>query len=432
MTKNIFSFRLIFVLNIIKHVFLPFYIKLMKLIFFILFSFLVIPLFAVNNEVDKTIQAKEWLKNQTLTFIENKGQFADSEGNPADNVLFKASYGNCDIYITTEGLSYVFAKYDKVKGKSTDPTDFHRIHVEKVLENKTVSYYRLDMNLQGSAINKSQIVKELPGKQGVTNYFYPHCPEGIYGVQEYGKITIKNIYEGIDWVIYTNADNKESPLKYDFVVHPQADYKDIKIKFVNAQSTSLIDHGSKLKIQTIAGNIEEGNLYSYLQNSTEKQAIKTNYKANADSTLEFEIGAYDKTKTLVIDPLVWATYYDGDYANGFTSICTDSQDNIYISGNTISSNLPTQQLTGAYFQSPGGGGNDTFILKFNSQGKRQWATYYGGNDLDNSACIVADHQDNIYITGETQSINFPTQELTGAFFQSQMAGFDDAFIIKFH
>jgi gliding motility-associated-like protein len=407
--------------------------KSMKFIFFVLFSFLVFPLLADNNEVDKTSQAKEWLKNQPLNFIENKGQFADSEGNPADNVLFKASYGNCDIYITTEGLSYVFAKYEKVKGKSTDSTDFQRIPGEKALENKTVSYYRLDMNLQGSAINKSQIVKELPGKQGVTNYFYPHCPEGIYGVQEYGKITIKNIYNGIDWVIYTNANNKESPLKYDFVVHPQADYKDIKIKFINAQSTHLTDNGTKLKIQTIAGTIEEGNLYSYLQNSTEKQAIKTNYKANADSTLEFEIGAYDKFKTLVIDPLVWATYYGGNNMDNLYSICTDSDDNIYVTGGTNYTNFPTHPMPGAYVQpvNPGTGG--VVLLKFNKDCVRLWATYYGGDYQDYATAICTDTKDNIYITGRTESSDFPLQTpINGGYFQINNAGRADAFILKFN
>jgi gliding motility-associated-like protein len=404
----------------------------MRHIFLILFSFFSITSFAGSNEIDKTKQAKEWLRKKPLAFIENKGQFTDSEGKPSDNVLFKASYGNCDIYITTEGLSYVFVKYEEKQQKSRDTNDFQRLPGEKTVNNKTVSFYRMDMNLQGSNINKTQIIKELPGKQGVTNYFYPHCPEGIYGVQEYGKITIKNIYKGIDWVIYTNADNKESPLKYDFVVQPQADYKDIKIKFVNAQSTSLADNGTKLKIQTIAGNIEEGNLYSYLENSTEKQAIKTKYIANADSTLQFELGTYDKTKTLVIDPMVWATYYGGSNENGFISICTDSQDNIYITGITLPTNLPTQLLPGAFFQSVGGGGYDTFILKFTTKGIRLWATYYGGFDSDNCASILADSQDNIYITGETGSSDFPTQELTGAYFQANMAGIDDAFIIKFN
>lgn len=146
----------------------------MKLGFIVLFSFLSISLIAGNNDIDKTKQAKEWLKNQPLAFVENKGQFTNSDGTPADNVLFKASYGDCDIYITTEGISYVFHKYEKSQVKSIDTNAFRRMTGEKPVENQTVSYYRLDMNLQGSTINKTEIIKELAGKQGVTNYFYPH------------------------------------------------------------------------------------------------------------------------------------------------------------------------------------------------------------------------------------------------------------------
>ncbi|MDO9256888.1 MAG: SBBP repeat-containing protein [Bacteroidales bacterium] len=403
----------------------------MRTIVLVVFSFLTIGLFAGNEPVDKTRQAKEWLKNQPLSFIENKGQLTNTDGNPADNVLFKASYGDCDIYITTEGISYVFVKYDKMKGHRIDTNDIHSKFGQKEMENKTVSYYRLDMNLQGSSINKTQIIKELPGKQGVTNYFYPHCPEGIYGVQEYGKITIKNIYKGIDWVIYTNAENKEAPLKYDFVVQPQANYKDIKIKFVNAQSTLLTDNGTKLKIQTIAGNIEEGNLYSYLQNSTAKQSIKTTYIANSDSTLEFELGAYDKTKTLVIDPLVWATYYGGSGEDEFYAVSTDAEDNLYITGKVGSSDFPNQNLSSAFWQPTNQGNFDAVILKFDSQGIRQWSTYYGGSLQDQARSICTDTQGNVYVTGETNSINFPLQKSTNAYYQGSNRGEYDIFILKF-
>ena len=403
----------------------------MKLALLVLFGFLSSAIIAGNNDIDKTKQAKEWLKNQPLAFVENKGQFTDSEGKPATNVLFRASYGNCDIYITTEGISYVFVKYDKIKSNSIDTNDIRSKFGQKAIENKTASYYRLDMNLQGSSINKTQIIKELPGKQGVTNYFYPTCPDGIYGVQEYGKITIKNIYKGIDWVIYTNAGNKESPLKYDFVVQPQANYKDIKIKFLNAQSTRLTDNCTKLKIQTIAGTIEEGNLYSYVQNSTEKQAIKTNYTANTDSTLQFEIGAYDKTKTLVIDPIVWATYYGGYYNDALYSICTDSEDNLYLTGTTFSSDFPTQLLGGAYWQPLKVGDGNAMILKFDNTGVRKWVTYYGGSLVEEARSICVDSQDNIYVTGSTSSSDFPTQQFAGAFYQSNNSGYGDIFILKF-
>jgi gliding motility-associated-like protein len=403
----------------------------MKKTLIILLFFLSFSSYAGNNKTDKTKEAKarEWINNQPLEFIENKGQFTNTDGKPADNVLFKTSFGGCDIYITDKGLSYVFVKMetDGSKEKEEQNPKFG----EREEENKKVSYYRLDMNLEDAHISKSNIIKENESKQGHSNYFYAHCPEGIYDVKGYGKITIKNIYKGIDWIIYTNSDSKEHPLKYDFVVHPEADYKDIRIKFLNAQSTSLSDNDTKLKIETIAGNIEEGNLFSYQANNNNE--ISSKYVINKDSIICFEIANYDTTKTLVIDPLVWATYYGGSFHDGFRSICADNQGNIIITGYTYSTVFPNYNLTGAYWQPVfAGGSTDIILLKFNSQSIRQWVTFYGGinKEYGNSTCV--DNQDNIYITGETQSQNFPTQQLTGAYWQAINGGSNDAFILKFN
>jgi gliding motility-associated-like protein len=409
----------------------------MKFIFLALFTVLSISLLAGDLLETKETDAKKWLNNYELQFVENKGQFTDSEGKPATEVLFKASSGNLDIYITTKGLSYVFIKQEEPPEEKTTSRYQDNMPDKRKKENRNAFLYRLDMNLQGAVIDKEQIIKELPGKQGFTNYFYPNCPEGIYGVRDYGKITIKNIYKGIDWVIYTNSGSNGQPLKYDFVVQPQADYKDIKMMFVNAQSTTLTDNDTKLKIKTIAGTIEEGGLYSYLKSSAGKQAVTTRYTIDKNNLVQFEVGEYDKTKPLVIDPLVWATYYGQmNSLDCFESMCVDNQDNVYITGYSASPGYPTKQLSGAFWQPTNAGNFDCIIIKFNDRGVRQWATYYGGSWDDctgdqgvNSIC--SDSQNNIYIAGTTASQDFPLQQLTGAYYQSTNVDHSSAFILKF-
>ncbi len=428
--------------------------RILVLLFLVSFT-----LFAGNNKADKATEAKAkaWVKNQQLEFIENKGQFTTTEGKPADNVLFKTSFGSCDIYITDKGISYVFIKFEEKEeveesneAKETYQNSAKSTHVslpsphrrgaggvdkggggevKEEDENKNILYYRLDMDLVGANITKDNIIKEEESPQGHYNYFYPHCPEGIYDVKGFGKITIKNIYKGIDWVIYTNKNNKEHPLKYDFIIHPEANYKDIKIKYLNAQSISLLDKDTKLKIQTIAGNIEEGNIYTY-QNNKEKE-IQSKYIINNDSTISFTINDYDKTQDLVIDPLVWATYYGGSFNDGFVSICVDSTDNILITGYSSSLDFPTQQMTGAFWQAIEIY-CDITILKFNNIGVRLWATYYGGSNYDYSNSICIDSHYDIYILGYTSSTNMPVQQLAGAYWQPTSSGIDDLFIIKFN
>ena len=409
----------------------------MRTTILILLSIISFTLIAGNGKVDKAqgAKAKAWVKNQQLEFIENKGQFTNTEGKPADNVLFKACYGSCDIYITDKGLSYVFIKFEEDKAignrqKAIGGKEDKAFGEREEEENQIPLYYRLDMDLVGAHIDKNNIIKEEESTQGYYNYIYPHCPKGIYNVKGYGKITIKNIYKGIDWVIYTNPNNKEHPLKYDFVVHPEANYKDIKIKYLNADNTSLLDKDSKLKIQTIAGNIEEGNIYSYQNNK--EQEISSKYILNDnDSSISFNINAYDNTQTLIIDPLVWATYYGGTNHDGFRGVYTDSSYNLYVSGYTFSTDFPTLQLIGAYWQPLNGGGTtDAMILKFSSTGVRLWSTYFGGNAYDQCEAMTVDSQDNVFVTGFTSSSNLPIQLLAGAYSQTTFGGGSDAFMIK--
>ena len=400
----------------------------MKFSYLLFFCLLPGTLFAGIDTTEKTreAKAKEWIKNQPKAFIENNGQFTDTDGNIADNVLFKTSFQNCDIYITTKGLSYVFIKSVTEESDTIIKSSFHgQEHVSRKL-----SYYRLDMNLEGAKIDKQNVIKEHPIEQGYINYFYAHCANGIFNTQEYGKITITNIYKGIDWIIYTNTGTEGKHLKYDFVVHPQADYKDIKINFLNAKSTNLLENDTRLIIETIAGQIEEGNLYTYISDETEDQCLSSKYVINKDNSIEFEIESFDKTKTLVIDPLVWATYYGGstdfDYLE---SICVDSQDNVYISGSSNSTDFPIQQQAGAFWQGNKAGAYDIIILKFNSKGVRQWTTFYGGGSEDLGSSVCIDNKDNLYITGFTRSSNFPLKKLAGAYWQNT---FTNYFLIKFN
>ncbi|MEI8203256.1 MAG: SBBP repeat-containing protein [Bacteroidota bacterium] len=248
----------------------------------------------------------------------------------------------------------------------------------------------------------------------------------------FGKITIQNIYKGIDWVIYTDLGSKNNPLKCDFVVHPGADYRDIRINYSNAKSVNLSKDKSSLKIKTIAGSIEEGKLFSYIQEDGEKLEKESKYMLDKDKSVSFEIANCDITQTMIIDPMVWATYYGGNTADGFTSIAIDSHDDIYVCGYTYSTDFPTLQMGGAYNQSTYVGNWDAIILKFSSQGVRQWSTYYGGTNMNEINSIAIDRQDHIYIAGRTQSADFPTQQLAGAYWQSAFAaGGYDNFIMKF-
>jgi hypothetical protein len=120
---------------------------------------------------------------------------------------------------------------------------------------------------------------------------------------------------------------------------------------------------------------------------------------------------------------VWATYYGGTFANGY-AVAVDKDDNVYMTGATGST-------TGIYyngFDSTWDGSNDAYLVKFDPQGNRIWATYYGGASMDEGYCVTTDANNNVYLAGHTYST---TGIASGGFQNTFGGGNNDAFLVKF-
>lgn len=140
--------------------------------------------------------------------------------------------------------------------------------------------------------------------------------------------------------------------------------------------------------------------------------------------------------------LTWSTIYGGNFNDNINGDCggvrTDASGNVYIVGKTASTTLPLQNPGGgAYYQSAvnstgvGDNYNDGFILKFNSSGVRQWATYYGGSGSEEFRKVKIDLDNNIWIGSFTTSSDVPLQTKTGSYNQT-LSGSGDALFIQFN
>ncbi|KOP36267.1 hypothetical protein DBB36_08060 [Flavobacterium sp. WLB] len=130
---------------------------------------------------------------------------------------------------------------------------------------------------------------------------------------------------------------------------------------------------------------------------------------------------------------LWGTYYAGTQFVYIYGIKTDSQNNILITGYTGSE---TNISTVGSFQPNLRGSSDAFLVKFNSNGVRQWGTYFGGEDSDYATKLDIDINDNVYIVGTTSS---KTNIAVNSNFQTELSysaspyGINtDAFIAKFN
>jgi len=124
----------------------------------------------------------------------------------------------------------------------------------------------------------------------------------------------------------------------------------------------------------------------------------------------------------------WGTYYGGSGDDRGNSITCDPTGNVFIIGTTNSS-TSIATPTGAYQAAFGGGNTDAFIVKFNTSGARQWATYYGGSGDDMGTGIACDGTGDAFITGTTNSATGLSS--TGAHQAAFGGGTYDAYLAKF-
>ena len=283
----------------------------------LLFNFFFVPAQAMNptHSEPTELQVSGWLEKKTYAFEENKGQIIDTDGNTPTNIFFRTSIPGTNIYISDKGLIYSF--YSTEGRRAT----------------RKMKVSRLEMELIGARIGGENITAALP-TVGVNNYYLGQCPKGITNVRSFRRITLTDIYPGIDWIIYYS---EEKGLKYDFIIHPGGDPSRIRMKYVgNGDVMKLNDH--TLKLVNPLGEIAESGLFVFEEGSNEEIGSKFKIEKN---TVTFELGPYNKTKNLIIDPqLVWGTYYGGNNHDGFWGITIDNAGNVIVTGETETANLP--------------------------------------------------------------------------------------------
>jgi uncharacterized protein (TIGR03437 family) len=218
----------------------------------------------------------------------------------------------------------------------------------------------------------------------------------------WSRVRYRNLYPGVDLMFYGQG----SHLEYDVRVEPGGD----PARMVFALDSSMrpaIDAAGDLQLAVSSGTLTWHKPVAYQLIAEHRREPVDAWFALSGNRVSFRVSSFDRHYPLIIDPsLAFSTYYGSSGLDGARGIAVDSSGNILIAGGTTSGNLPG--LSTKSFQVDYLGNGDAFVAKMNGSGTAlAWVTYLGGTNLDLATSIAVDSSGNAYVTGSTDSGDFP-------------------------
>jgi len=355
-----------------------------------------------------------------LYFIANNGQLSEA-------VRFYEQGGGHSTFFTEDGVYLLLSKSRKetdkgIQGQGLDKGSAER-HESQLLK------------LGFLKANKSPEIIAEDIQEGRVNYFIGNDPKRWRtDIPTYRAVLYKEVWPGIDIRFYGNNQQ----LEYDIMVKPGAEPSWLKFYYEGVEKLRVNKEGA-LEIEVNGGRIVQRRPSIYQEIDGKRVEIEGKFKVEGSKSRSegaesgvgskrfiygFEVSSYDRNHALIIDPvLIYSTYLGGNGTDCGMAIAVDSSGNAYLTGYTSSTNFPTASP----IQANRAGSYDVFITKVNSSGSALiYSTYLGGSSWDYGRSIKVDSSGNVYITGNTNSTDFPTASPL----QANNAGGDDAFIAK--
>jgi len=245
-------------------------------------------------------------------------------------------------------------------------------------------------------------------------------------VPHFRQVAYRDLYPGTDLVFYGAGGR----LEYDFVVEPGADPDQIELLFETDkadQRASAIDDEGGLMLALASGELSSPPPFIYqLDDAGRRRQVSGKFESRDGGKIGFRLGAYDRSRTVVIDPFLdYSTFIGAGGSEFADAVAVDAGGYAYITGFTASGEFPIRNP----FQGSRRGDKDAFVTKLNQDGTDiLYSTYLGGRDDDRGLGIAVDDDGSAYIVGETRSDDFP--RTVNAFQRLFGGGGRDAFITK--
>lgn len=243
----------------------------------------------------------------------------------------------------------------------------------------------------------------------------------VRDVPAYARVAYREVHPGIDLVLHGEGGR----LEYDWIVAPGADPSRIELRFSGGEPPAL-DRDGGISIRHPSGELRHAAPVAWQEIGGERRRVASHFVAKESGSVGVVLGALNPSRSLVIDPvLTYSTLLGGSADEFGRSVAVDARGDIYVAGGTASVDFPV--TAGPLAGNQLGGALDAFVAKLDgTTGQLIHATYLGGSLMDVGRGIAVDTAGYAYVTGQTQSTDFPIVNPL----QPNRAGNYDAFVAK--
>lgn len=388
--------------------------KITSLLFLLISSLVVFGIIILNIS-----KPGEKAKGQNL-LLQDKGKVISQLQNL--HVPFLANEGQIDgrvkFYARTFGGAVFVTKDGEIV--YSIPTKVSALRVQSD-ENEVFKGIALKETFMGGKIEK--VIGEGKSVTKVSQFKGNEPSKWKSNISSYELVNLGEVYDGIEMKLKAYGNNVEKL----FYVKPNTSSANIRVKIEGTKSLKVNNKG-ELEVDTSLGSITFTRPVSYQEEKGKRKYVEIAYLVQGNE-YSFKVGEYDKTKELVIDPLLASTFLGGAADDKIRSLVIDTNGIVYVAGATSSSNFPT--TFGAHDTSYNSS-RDVFVAKFDSNLQNLLAsTFLGGSgneDLGYGIFLDIDDNGNIYVAGTTGSSDFPT---TFGAYDTTWTGPVNAFVAKF-
>jgi hypothetical protein len=374
---------------------------------------------ALPSSIPERARVSAALPSVPLMFIENVGQFGA-------RARFQVHGGNATLYVADDGLWVTVLERPRVSAAQLQTPAISELP-NMSREDQRRKGVNIRLGFVGS--NPHPLIKPFDRLSTHISSFVGNDPsEWHIDVPVWGGVRYADIYPGIDLELFGSSGE----WSWQLVVRENAVGKSGLLALRDVQlivdgADELAVDNDRLRLTTTLGDFTLPLLP--VISASEIRLAGPTLIGNKVVALPFastnSTSQSSGIKQLDASDLLYSTFLGGNSHDWGHAIAIDGMGKTYVVGSTNSLDFPV--TTGAFDTSWSGGG-EAFVVKVNTSGTGlDYATFIGGSNIEFGRGIMVDGAGNAYLTGETESSDFPT---TPGAFDAGYNGGVDAYVVK--